>query len=194
MKFLSHALRSKKPGTGTQFTKLFPHPLPESPALECLYIAELVVAQDFIFPQIFGHNVSIDMITPWLIILFVFRAPSRVLLVATVAAFLLETHSAIPRGMYFCLYWMLGVFTFAIRHHISWKSPLPWLSVLGLGQVFVVILENLTFWTQNFVLPVLWYESLFKIILHILLSCCFGIFLVMNSSLATLEEYNLAKR
>ncbi len=194
MRFLNHALRTKKQGSGTHLARLFPHPLPNSLALEFLYIAELVVIQDFVFPQLFGRTLSVDLITPWLMILFVFRAPLRVCLVAVFAILLLETHSAIPRGLYFCLYWMLGVFTFAIRHHISWKSPLPWFSVLALGQVFVVVLENLTFWTQNFVLPVLWYESLFKIIFHIFLSCCFGLFLVMNSSLATLEEYNLAKR
>ena len=173
---------------------LLPEPLSDSPLLELLYIAELLILQDFIFPQILGQKIFIDLLTPWLLILFVFRSPARVLVVALFAILLLETHSGLPRGLFLCFYWILGVSIYFVRHHISWSSPLPWVTVLLLSQVMMAALETLSYWTQNLSPVFFSHTSVLSLILNSALSCIVGLYIVLNFRLDTLQGDRLARR
>ncbi len=177
-----------------QLRTLFPKPLADSPVLELLYIAELLILQDFILPQIFGHKLFIDLLTPWLVILFVFRSPAHVFLIATAAVLLLETHAGLPRGLLVCFYWSLGIGIHFIRQQISWSSPLPWISVLLLSQAGLAVLETLSYWTQNFSTIYFSHISFVSLIVNRLISCMVGLYIVLYFRLDTLQEHRLARR
>jgi hypothetical protein len=166
--------------------------LPGYLGLDFLYLAELLILQDLILPQVFGHKLFIDLLTPWLVMVFVFRAPWRMFTVAAGAVLLLETHSGFPRGLFACLYWILGVFLFYVRHHISWASFLPWALVFSLSQVLVVGLKSVSYWTLNFNSTFL-IQSLLSNLVGISLSTIFGLFVIYKSRLDTLEEQRLAR-
>lgn len=176
------------------FWKFLPRPLPDSWILDFLYLAQLLILQDFILPQILGPKFSVDLITPWLTIVFVFRSPARILAVTLIAILLLETHSGLPRGLFFCLYWILGISLFSIRHNISWASFLPWGVVFFLSQLLVACLESLSYWTQNFS-PILFAgSSIFFILFKSFFSSLFGLVIIYQFRLDTLEEQRLARR
>ncbi len=176
------------------FWNLIPRPLPNSLAWDFLYLVELLILQDFIIPQIFAQKIFVDLITPWLMIVFVFRSPLKILSVSALAILLLETHSGFPRGLLACLYWMMGVCVYSLRHHISWASFLPWIAVFFLSQVLVNSLEAVAFWTQNFSPFSFFSFSFLSILVNGMLSCFFGLFVIYTSRLDTLEEYSLARR
>lgn len=184
---------TKRDGLPSKFWKIFPHPVPSSLALDILYICELLVLQDYVIPQLFAHKVFIDLLTPWLLIIFVFRPAWRMLLLAALSILLLETHSGLPGGIFVCFYWVLGVGLYFSRHNISWASFLPWGVLFFVSQVFLIVLESISFWILN-------YSSLFYLgasfshnLLNGFLSCFFGLFIIYKSRLDTLEEQRLAR-
>lgn len=186
-------LLKRKNGPPSKFWKIFPRPVPESVALDLLYIGELLLLQDYIIPQFFAHKVFVDLLTPWMLIVFVFRAPWRMFLLASFAVLLLETHSGLPSGLYICLYWILGVTLYYARHNISWASFLPWGAVFLLSQVLMMGLEGVSYWTQNYSSFRYIASSFSHNFFNGLLSCLFGLFVVYKARLDTLEEQRLAR-
>lgn len=178
----------------SQLWKLLPKPLPDSWVLDFLYIAELMILQDFVIPQIFAGEFFLDLITPWILIVFVLRSPLRMFTLGLFTAFLMETHSALPRGLFLCLYWVLGVTLYYVRHHISWASFLPWSVLFFISQIFIVVFEGISYWTQNYSSFSL-LTSIFGVnFLSGLLSCFLGVFIIYKFRLDTLEEHRLARR
>ena len=173
---------------------IFPRPLPEALGFDLLYLVQLLILQDFVLPQILGNKVFIDLLTPWLVIVFVFRNPLRIFTLGFFAVLFLETHSGLPRGLFACLYWVLGVSLYYIRHHISWASFLPWGVVFCVCQLLVLVLEFLAYWTQNFSPLSFISGSFFLSLFNSLLSCAFGLFIIYKFRLDTLEEHRLARR
>ena len=173
---------------------LFPKPLAQSFAWDSLYLLKLLIVQDFILPQCLGFKVFVDLITPWVLINFVFRSPWRMLAIASFAVLLLETHSGLPRGLFACLYWVFGVSMFYLRNSISWTNLLPWAAVFFVAQVGVQILEGLSYWTQNFTSQFFSLHVMIRIFLSSLLSSIFGLFVIYKARLDTMEEHRLARR
>jgi hypothetical protein len=162
--------------------------------LDFLYLVELLFLQDFILPQIFAQKVFVDLITPWILIVFVFRTSWKMFVLAAFAAFLLETHSGAPLGLFACMYWILGILLSYVRHHISWVSFLPWVVIFFISQVFVISFEGMAYWVQNFAPLSFLINAFFPKFLGLALSCVFGLFLIYHFRLDTLEEHRLARR
>lgn len=187
-------IAKRKNSLSSHFWNLLPRPLPDSLLLDILYIFELVLIQDFVIPQFTGQWLFIDLLTPWLIILFVFKPFWRIALLGALTSFLLETHSGVSKGLFFCAYWVLASTLFYIRHNISWVNLLPWAATFLIAQSVLITFEGISYWTHNLSLFSFVAQVFFPKVLSGLMSVIFGLFMVYKFRLDTLEEHRLARR
>jgi hypothetical protein len=168
--------------------RLAPDPHHEEWFFSCLGILILAFIQCFIFPSITKGSLHGDLLTPWLVVLFVHHPPVRSFFLCLLAALILETQAAIPFGLYFCAYGGLGSILYLTRGHISWQNVLPWVVIFPLAEIWIIsfeILECLSkvgeteFFTMDF--------FVFQL-LRIAFTLGFGFFIMWKWNIFTHEE------
>lgn len=186
-------LRMRKTSWPLSLRKIFPSPLENSFFWEALYIIFFLVFQDYIIPQLFP-KMYIDLLSPWILISFVLRKPLRFLPLSIFAVILIENHSSWPFAFFFTLYWVFGVFLSLFRQHISWTNFLSWGVLFSLAQLFILVMESVSYGVSKLGN----YEGLpYYLVPNIsgsFLSILFGLFIVYKFRLDTLEVQRLAQK
>lgn len=168
--------------------KFIPHPLRRELLPSAFYILILLFFQCFFLPNVFGENLYFDLVTPWLIIIFVYDHSWRAVLLSILAAVTIETQGAIPFGLYMCAYWVLGTLLFFVRSHISWQNFFPWLVVIICSQIWIIGVEELEGFLKVGFFSSLAPEIFFYQWTRIILATLIGIFMIWNWHILESEE------
>lgn len=157
--------------------KLLPRPNSEYFLLELFYIYLIFILQESILPFIFPKLIHIDIITPWLTIIFIRQKLYRSVLFATFASYLLETHSSVPSGMFFCTYFISSVIIVYIRGALSWRHLIPWVVVYCISSLWVISFETFVFWYSksiNLEESTYWITQVSRLILSVIIGVQLG--------------------
>lgn len=111
--------------------------------LDAVFVLLVASVQLSILPSLFRHVIYIDILTPWMVYIFVKQTGERSLVLALVAAFMLETYTLAPMGLYFCLYPLILAILVTIREPLSWRHGTPWAVTLAVTLAAVAISEVL---------------------------------------------------
>lgn len=103
------------------------------------FMIVLCFLQLSIFQMSILHPLVIDLVTPCAALISVTNSLKRAIPINMLAAFLIETHSASPFGLYICSYWVITVTISLIKAHISWRQISSWVYVLLTAQAFILI-------------------------------------------------------
>lgn len=126
--------------------RLLPKPNDNGILLELFFLFVVFVCQEVILAQVFRFDyLVIDILTPWLTIIFIRQRLINNLIYCLFVSFLLETHSATPVGMYLCIYSVIAVTIVNIRGTLSWRHFFPWMVVYGLCTLWVIGFETFVY-------------------------------------------------
>ncbi len=117
--------------------------------LDMFQILILATLQLSVFPSFTRGYLSIDLLTPWLVISLVRQMPWRAAILGAFTALLIETHSAVPAGLYFCAYFVIWVVILNVRDAISWNHFLPWFATATIATAAVTAFEALVVFLVN---------------------------------------------
>jgi hypothetical protein len=95
-----------------------------------------------IIPTVTGSWLAVDVMTPWLITVFVVEKLPRAALIGFIGSIILETHSTTPAGMYLCSYWVMLCVLQLTRATLSWRHLFPWVVTFLLGEIWVIGFET----------------------------------------------------
>jgi hypothetical protein len=98
--------------------------------------------QSTLLPTFLSPNVTLDLLTPWLVITFVRQKLFPASVLAIVGALVAEMHSSVPAGLYICVYWIMANVIFQIKPALSWRLPTPWLFVYAVSASWVMLFES----------------------------------------------------
>ncbi len=119
-----------------------------------------------------------DILTPWLVQLFVRARIPYALFFYFIASLLAETHSSISAGTYFCTYWIIGFIVVSLRSSIEWENPFPWWVFFMVSELWVMVAEAFVFSTRV-EWSLFWSWNYFLVeIIRILASTALGIYFV----------------
>jgi cell shape-determining protein MreD len=124
-------------------TQLRPRPISERFWLDVIFLLLVCTVQLCILPQLFFNLIYIDLVTPWLAYIFVMQRGEKSLVIALIAALMLETYTLAPMGLYFCIYPLMLAIIVTIREPLSWRHATPWAVTLGVSLAAVAIAEAL---------------------------------------------------
>lgn len=167
---------------------LTPRPLSESLARDAFHIVMILAIQCSILPSLTGDRFYIDLLTPWMIFIFVNASPWKILVLSAFAAFGLETHLSVPAGLYFCAYLVFAMIVIVIRNHLSWRRLVSWLTMFSLFSLWVMGLE--TFFSLLKVQDTEHYEPLYFAFLipRFVVAVGFGLFMLNKLGLMYIED------
>lgn len=168
--------------------RIAPNPHHHEWSLSLLSILILAFLQCFIVPSFLGGHVFVDLLTPWLVVMFVHQPPIRSFILALFVALILETQAAIPLGLYFCAYSGLSSFLYLTRGHISWQNVLPWVVIFPLAELWIIGFEILDGVSKLGSLDFFNMQFLFYQILRIFFTLGFGFFIMWKWNVFTYEE------
>jgi len=126
-------------------------------------VVGLFFVQDTILGAIPFGGLQLDLLSVYVIYAAAFRTMGRAAWVAGLAAYLLETHSAAPIGLYGCVYGALVVILQTLRHHISWHQISTWLMMVFCTELILflftcLLIQSYALELDNFPL-VFWIEA-----------------------------------
>lgn len=126
--------------------RLMPKPNDNGILLELFFLFIIFVVQEVVLAQLFRFDyVVVDILTPWLTIIFIRQRLLSSIIYCLFVSFLLETHSATPVGMYLCIYSVIAVTIVNIRGALSWRHFFPWMVVYGLSALWVIGFETFVY-------------------------------------------------
>ena len=123
---------------------LTPKPDTGNLGLDVFYIILVTSFQLAILPSI-AFLPDFDLLTLWLIFIFVKVNLSKGIFFAFIGALALESHGTYPSGFYVCSYWLMVILVNLIKNHISWRNLLPWHVVLIVSQAWLILFEVFVF-------------------------------------------------
>ncbi|NRA44888.1 MAG: hypothetical protein HRU09_08035 [Oligoflexales bacterium] len=126
------------------FFGLVPRPASGSFGLDIFYIILIISFQVSILPSLLSYS-DLDLLTPWLVFLFIGLGTGQAMLLALLGAIALENHGTFPAGLYFCSYWIMGTLISLLKKHISWRNTLPWIATFTISQLWIVLFETFVF-------------------------------------------------
>lgn len=94
-----------------------------------------------ILPSILGRTILVDILTPWLVVTMIAAPMGRGLFITLVGAFLMETRTSAPAGMYITSFWMIGTGIYLSRLNLSWRHLFPWMLTLFIAQIWIIMTE-----------------------------------------------------
>ena len=148
-------------------------PRPGSWASDALLYFLLFFIQDTLLGGIPFAGVQVDLVSPCIVYFCAFRTMGRALCMALLAAYMIETHSATPMGLYFSVYMGLAVILQATRHHLSWQHFTTWVVTLFCTELVIflfqfILLQSYELELSSFSLS-FWGEFICKFFLSILI-------------------------
>ncbi len=94
--------------------------------VDILLLLVVAAVNYVILPSTVNGYLYVDLMTPWLVTCFVLSPLNKSIVLALIAAWIAETHSVAPAGLYFCIYWIIGVGVHVSRSTLSWRHMTPW--------------------------------------------------------------------
>ena len=93
----------------------------------------------FILNNFIIHRICcVDIITPWLFIYHIKQRSEKSFTLFLISAFCLETHMNMPKGTYFCSYFIIWACLFLVKNRLSWTQLSTW--VCGFLISFCIIM------------------------------------------------------
>lgn len=123
---------------------MLPRPVSGSFGLDVFYVILIIALQVSILPSLISYS-RIDLLTPWLVFLFIGLSTGPAMILALLGAIALENHGTVPAGLYFCSYWIMGTLISLFKKNISWRNTLPWIATFGISQLWIVLFETFVF-------------------------------------------------
>ena len=109
-----------------------------------LLLVPLAVTQLMLLPMLFPAGlVVVDLLTVAVVINAVVLPLSQGLVIALLSALLIETHSIVPAGIYFCAYTVLVVVIHTFKGIVIWHLIGSWLVVFLLAELWLLALLTL---------------------------------------------------
>ena len=105
------------------------------------YIIILGFLEFSFFPKILPSYLHFDLLTPWLVLIYISQPHLRALLLGTFICITKEAHFIVPAGYFFVPYIMIGCLVFLIREHISWEKNTSWTFMILIGQMIMTALH-----------------------------------------------------
>jgi hypothetical protein len=146
---------------------------------DCVFLLILVMVQTTLLPTFLPALVHIDLVTPWLVISFVRQRVAQATLLAFIAALTLETHSAIPAGLYVCVYWIAANVIIQVRPALSWRHQVPWAVTYAVTTLWVSTFEAFVIMMTRGVAELHWTYWLTQMI-RLITAVGFGMFLAQE--------------
>ena len=94
-----------------------------------------------IVPSLVGRYLLIDLLTPWLVVTFIAAPTGKGALIALIGAFLMETRTSAPAGMYLTCFWMIGTGIYVSRSSLSWRHSFPWVVTFVVAELWMILAE-----------------------------------------------------
>ncbi len=116
-------------------------PKPGSWASDILLCFVLFFVQDTLLGDIPFAGLQVDLVSPCIIYFCAFRSMGRALCLSLLAAYIMETHSATPMGLYFSIYLGLAVILQATRHHLSWHHVTTWVVTVFCTELLIFLFQ-----------------------------------------------------
>ncbi|MFY7929682.1 MAG: hypothetical protein ACOVS5_12495 [Oligoflexus sp.] len=143
---------------------------------DVIFLFIVVFIQTTVGPTLLGKFGFIDLMTPWIVITAIRQRPLQVILLTSLAAFLLETRLAVPAGLYLCAYWILCNILIQIRPALSWRYRTPWFVCYTGSALWILLFES---FVLHFLQPGLLTETSYVIhmLIRVLVAAGFGMYL-----------------
>ena len=100
----------------------------------------------FILNNFVLHRVCcVDIITPWLFIYHIKQRNEKSFILFLIVAFCLETHMDMPKGAYFCSYFIIWSTLFLLKNRLSWTQLSTWVCgfLISMGIIILYITVTL---------------------------------------------------
>ena len=111
--------------------------------LQLLVLVPLAVLQLAILPRLLPGYVLCNLLTVWVVVSTVLLRLTPAITIALLAALLLETHSAAPRGLYLCAYGTLVGVLHMTKGLVTWNLRSAWLAVIVAAELWLLVLESI---------------------------------------------------
>ena len=109
-----------------------------SDVLSCLV---LFFVQETLLGDIPFAGLQMDLVSPFIVYVCAFRSMGRALCIVLLAAYMVETHSATPMGLYFSVYLGLAVILQATRNHLSWYHVTTWVVAVFCTELTIFLFQ-----------------------------------------------------
>lgn len=143
---------------------------------DVIYLIMIGFLQNTIIPTLMPWGLTIDLITPWLVITAIRQHALPATILAFLAAFILELNSTIPSGIYIVTYWITVNLIVQVRLALSWRHQIPWTVSYLMAGLWVHAFESVVvFMSQGMegITLVFLAQQVFKIFTAV----CFGMLL-----------------
>lgn len=136
-------------------------PYTGSLAKDVFYLLLMSALHHTLLPSVVGRYQLVDILTPWIVVTLVAAPLGKGAFLAMLGAFLIETRTTAPSGMYLTGYWMIGIGIYLSKASLSWRHYFPWIVTLTVAQLWIilfelfvnaVILNNFVFTLQQFLI------------------------------------------
>ena len=156
------------------YTKIKPTPSSSLFLLDILFLFLFIILQfilnNFILYKIF----MIDIITPWLILYYVKQNTAKSAILFIIVSFILETHSNVPKGSYYCIYFLIWSSLFLTKNNLYWTQISTWMAVFSISELIIILFLTVMLYLSdaNVVLSIIF---IIKSLLFIIFSMFIGI-------------------
>ncbi|SMF32153.1 hypothetical protein [Pseudobacteriovorax antillogorgiicola] len=108
---------------------------------DVFYLVAIGFIQNTIVPALSVLGITIDLMTPWIVITAIRQNALPATALAFIAALILEMRSTVPAGMYLVIYWITVNLIIQVRLALSWRHRIPWFVTYLLAAVWVHLFE-----------------------------------------------------
>lgn len=108
---------------------------------DVLFLMFICALHFSVLPSILGRSILVDLLTPWLVVTMVAGPTGKGIFLMLLGAFLMETRTSAPAGMYITSFWMIATGIYLSRMSLSWRHYLPWFLTLLIAQLWVMLTE-----------------------------------------------------
>ena len=108
---------------------------------DVIYLLMIAFIQHTIIPTLTPFGLTIDLITPWLVITAIRQHALPASALAFVAAGILEMRSTVPAGLYIITYWITVNLIVQVRMALSWRHQIPWFVTYFMAALWVHLFE-----------------------------------------------------
>ena len=111
--------------------------------LQLLMLMLSAVLQLAILPHLLPGYLLCNLLTVWVVVSAVLLRLAPAMAIALFAALLLETHSAVPRGLYLCAYGTLIGVLHMSKGLVMWNLHSAWLAVMVTAELWLLLWESI---------------------------------------------------
>lgn len=128
---------------------LYPRPEVASLPQQIFFLLLVTTVQLGILPSLFGAHLYVDIVTPWLLAVFIFAPLPRMLPLCLIASLAIEQRTMAPIGLYAAAYWSAACTLYVCRNAFSWRHQTPWLVSTLAASLWIVVFEILVIFASS---------------------------------------------